>query len=546
MIDVHGAEGSVLRGMPRLLRNTIQVLLRELHALHEDQPHSPDVSRVELLEWIEQCGFSVFHVAGHVWDHLSGMRTHLEQGRFAYVRVTAATRQHLLYGRPVEIVIVATKMPDVGELLGPPIDVAAAVGCRWMRNVDAREANGYCWDMSRLDARKRASLPKSAFAYVDSRGRRRLPIHDEAHVRNALARFNQVVFEHDAARERARKRLLNAAKKYRIVPVGFITGQLHYEQKQGTVGRLVIELGRNGAPGEFEQRLRSVLRDPTLTVLHWSNASGAYLDRTGSPVPLPAEGEPRVVTYLERHGRPMTALIHDRAVLDDPDLAETVLAAVRFVVENDRAHGQVQATATDAAALPTGFVTFLMTDIERSTVLVRRWGNRYGGALDAIRSILRTAVSRKGGREIDSRADEFFAVFERAGGALHAAVAVQRALGERRWPGDVQVRLRIGIHSGRPTLTDVGYVGLAVHAAARVCAAGRGGQILASGEVKAAVGTSVPAGIRFRTLGRHRLPGLPDAVALFQVEADGLLVRFPPPRIGARDLMTSGPVDKPG
>src|SRR5438128_1925712 len=84
--------------------------------------------------------------------------------------------------------------------------------------------------MSQLNAKKRSQLPKSAFAYVDSKGRRRLPINDEPHVRNALARFNQVSFEDDAARERARKRLLNAAKKYRIVPVGFIDGQLRSER----------------------------------------------------------------------------------------------------------------------------------------------------------------------------------------------------------------------------------------------------------------------------------------------------------------------------
>jgi class 3 adenylate cyclase len=388
----------------------------------------------------------------------------------------------------------------------------------------------YPTNMSKLDAGKRASLRNSAFAYIDSRGRRRLPIHDEAHVRNALARFNQVAFESDAARERARKRLLNAAKKYRIVPVGFITGQLQYEQRQGKAGRLVIELGRHGAPGEFEQRLRSVLQDPTLTVLHWSDASGAYLDRNGRPVALPAEEEPRVVTYLERHGRPMTALVHDPSVLDDPDLVETVLAAVRFVVETDRAHGQVQATATDAAALPTGFVTLLMTDIERSTALVNQLGDRYGDLLDDVRSILRATVSRASGREIDSRADEFFAVFDRAVDAVRAATSIQRALGKRSRSDDLEVRVRIGIHSGHPTLTDVGYIGLAVHTAARVCAAAHGGQIVVSGETKGAVGESPPAGIRFRSLGRHRLPGLENSEALFQVEADGLLVSFPPPR----------------
>src|SRR5512138_2789144 len=84
--------------------------------------------------------------------------------------------------------------------------------------------------MPRLKGSKRARLPDRAFAYVDSAGRRRLPINDKAHVRNALARFNQVIFEDDAARELARKRLLNAAKKFRIVPVGFITGQFQSER----------------------------------------------------------------------------------------------------------------------------------------------------------------------------------------------------------------------------------------------------------------------------------------------------------------------------
>jgi len=272
--------------------------------------------------------------------------------------------------------------------------------------------------MSRLDARKRAKLPNSAFAYVDSRGRRRLPIHDEAHVRNALARFNQVDFEDDAARERARKRLLNAAKKYGIVPIGFITGQLQSARRQ----------------------------------------------------------------------------------------------------------------ATHAAPLPRGFVTLLMTDIESSTALLRRLGDGYRDLLSGVRRTLRAAVLRAGGREIDVRADEFFAVFKRAIDAVEAAAAIQRAFGARTWPNGLDVRVRIGIHSGRPTLTDFGYIGLAVHTVARVCAAAHGGQIVISSESRTAVGESAPAGIRFRSLGRHHLPGLTGAEAIFQVEADGLPVGFPPPR----------------
>jgi class 3 adenylate cyclase len=136
--------------------------------------------------------------------------------------------------------------------------------------------------------------------------------------------------------------------------------------------------------------------------------------------------------------------------------------------------------------------------------------------------MLREAVSRAGGREIDARADEFFAVFERAPDAVAAAVSIQRALGIRVWPDDCEVLVRIGIHTGRPTLTDVGYIGLAVHTAARVCAAARGGQIFISEETRAALEESVPAGITFRSLGPRLLPGLADAVTLFEVEREGV------------------------
>jgi class 3 adenylate cyclase len=392
--------------------------------------------------------------------------------------------------------------------------------------------------MSRLKPRKRARLPDRAFAYIDSRGRRRLPIHDKAHVRNALARFNQVAFEDDDARERARKRLLNAAKRYRIVPVGFITGQLRSEQRHATAGRLVIELGRNAAPGELESRLRTVLRDPTLAVLHWSDAAGAYLDARGKPVSLPAEESRRGVTYLERHGRPMTALVHDPRVLKDADLTSTVLDAVRFVVEKDRLRGRIEATSIDAARLPTGFVTLLMTDIEASTVLLQRIGDRYGRLLNDVRGVLRAALSRANGREIDARADECFAVFETPAAAIEAAVAVQRQLGKLALGSSdgVDVRVRVGIHSGRPTLTDVGYIGLAVHTAARVCSVAHGGQVIVSAATRAAVAASTPSGVRFRSLGRHRLAGLPEPEMLFQVLAHGLRATFPRPRTGRQPV----------
>ena len=384
--------------------------------------------------------------------------------------------------------------------------------------------------MSQLDPKKRAQLPNSAFAYVDSRGRRRLPLTDESHVRNALARFNQVAFEDEAARERARKRLLGAAKKYGIVPIGFMTSQLQSQTSEATAGRLVIELGQVGTPSEFERRLRAALRDPTLSVLHWSDSAGRYLDGSGRPAELPAEGQGRAVTLLERQGHPMTALVHDPAVLDKPDLVKTVTAAVRLAVENERLRGQVEAQASEARTLPTGQVTFLLTDIEGSTRLLQRLGDRYAALLADVRAIIRSSVHRAGGREVDARADEFLAVFARAPAALEAALAIHRTLHGRAWPGGVDVKVRIGMHSGRPTLTDAGYVGLAVHTVARICSAAHGGQILLSAAARDGVGRPRPTGIRFQDLGSHRLRGLREPQGLYQVGAKDLPARFPPLR----------------
>ena len=397
--------------------------------------------------------------------------------------------------------------------------------------------------MSQLSARDRKKLPKSAFAYVDSRGRRRLPIHDESHVRNALARFAKVVFEDETALERARKKLLGAAKKYGIVPIGFMTGQLQAQMSAATAGRLVIELGQVDTPSEFERRLRVALRDPTLSVLHWSDSAGRYLDGAGRPATLPPDGEGRAVTLLERHGRPMTALVHARTVLDNPHLVKTVTAAVKLAVENERLRGQVDAQASETRTLPTGHVTFVLTDIEGSTGLLQRLGDRYAALLADVRAMIRLSVGRAGGREVDARADEFFAVFDRAPKALEAALSIERSAGGRAWPDGVEVKIRIGIHGGRPTLTDAGYVGLAVHTVARICSVAHGGQILLSAATRNVVGRARPAGIRFRSLGSHRLRGLREAQTLFQVEAADLPTRFPPLRaLAASSGETGEPV----
>lgn len=276
----------------------------------------------------------------------------------------------------------------------------------------------------RLDPKERAGLPDRAFAYIDSHGKRRLPIHDPAHVRNALARFGQTEFEDEAASDRARLRLLNAAKKFRIVPVGFITGQLHAE-------RGLAE--RNGVRG-------------------------------------------------------------------------------------------------DSVQLPSGFVTMLMTDIEGSTALVQHLGSRYREVIDEVWSILRRAVVDAAGREVEARADEFFAVFECPVDAVEAAIAMQRELILRSWIDDVDVKVRVGIHSGYPTSTGDNYIGLDVNIASRICGVGHGGQVVVSANTREAARASAITDMRFKALGSCKLRGFPAPVPLFQVSATGLATRFPPLR----------------
>jgi class 3 adenylate cyclase len=142
-------------------------------------------------------------------------------------------------------------------------------------------------------------------------------------------------------------------------------------------------------------------------------------------------------------------------------------------------------------------------------------------------------VRQAGGREVDARADELFAVFEQAPAALAAALAIQRAMRASAWPDGLDVRARMGVHRGRPTLTDTGYVGLSVHTAARICSAAHGGQIVVSSAVRSAVLTSLADGVSLRSLGAWRLQGLRQPEDLYQVQAADLLADFPPLRSAA-------------
>jgi class 3 adenylate cyclase len=171
-------------------------------------------------------------------------------------------------------------------------------------------------------------------------------------------------------------------------------------------------------------------------------------------------------------------------------------------------------------ALPSGTITFLFTDIEGSTALLRELGDRYADVLGRERSILREALGSAGGQEIDTQGDAFFFSFTRARDAVAGAVAAQRALAEHEWPEGVQVRVRMGLHTGEPSVGDEGYVGLDVVRAARICSAGHGGQILLSETTRALLGGDVPDGATLRDLGTQSLKDVGEE-RIYQLVLDG-------------------------
>jgi class 3 adenylate cyclase len=177
--------------------------------------------------------------------------------------------------------------------------------------------------------------------------------------------------------------------------------------------------------------------------------------------------------------------------------------------------------------LPSGTVTFLFTDIEGSTRLLQRLGQDYGGVLGEHRRLLRRTWSAYSGDEIDAHGDAFLVVFRRAQDAAQAAVAAQRALADESWPEGSDLRVRMGIHTAEPSLSNEGYLGLGVHRAARICAAAHGGQILASQATEALLADEQLDGLEMRDLGRHLLKDFDRPARLFQLVAPGLVPSFP-------------------
>jgi DNA-binding NarL/FixJ family response regulator/class 3 adenylate cyclase len=172
--------------------------------------------------------------------------------------------------------------------------------------------------------------------------------------------------------------------------------------------------------------------------------------------------------------------------------------------------------------LPQGTVTLLFTDVEGSTKLVHELGDSYAGVLADHRRLVRECVAAAQGHEVDSRGDEFFLAFHDATAAASAAVGLQQTLAGHDWPAGVQVRVRVGVHTGQPTVRDEAYFGIDVHRAARICQAGHGGQVLISATTRDALD-----GFELEDLGEHELPGLPEPERIYQLNVPGLPTHFP-------------------
>jgi class 3 adenylate cyclase len=172
--------------------------------------------------------------------------------------------------------------------------------------------------------------------------------------------------------------------------------------------------------------------------------------------------------------------------------------------------------------LPSGTVTFVFTDIEGSTQLLKQLGDRYAEVLAEHRRIVRDTFTHADGVEIDTQGDAFFFAFARARDAVEAAVDAQRAHASTTWPEEATVRVRMGLHTGEPALGSEGYLGLDVVRAARICTVAKGGNVLLSETTRSLVGASLPEGVSLAPLGERHLKDLDQPEQVYELAIEGV------------------------
>jgi DNA-binding NarL/FixJ family response regulator/class 3 adenylate cyclase len=183
--------------------------------------------------------------------------------------------------------------------------------------------------------------------------------------------------------------------------------------------------------------------------------------------------------------------------------------------------------------LPTGTVTFLFSDVEGSTELLRTLRDGYADVMADHERLLRSAFEGAGGHEINTQGDSFFVAFRKPKDAVGAALEAQRAIGSHEWPEGAEMRVRIGIHTGEATVAGDRYVGLGVHRAARICAAAHGGQVLISQTTQALLeeDEELLGELDFSDLGPRSLKNFDRPVRIYQLLAPDLPAEFPDLRV---------------
>jgi class 3 adenylate cyclase len=174
------------------------------------------------------------------------------------------------------------------------------------------------------------------------------------------------------------------------------------------------------------------------------------------------------------------------------------------------------------STLPSGTVTFVFSDIQGSTALVKRLGEGYGDVLADHRRLVRETFTGYGGVEIDTQGDAFFFAFARARDAVAAAVDVQRAHARYEWPEGAEVRVRMGLHTGEPAVGEEGYHGLDVVRAARLGAVGGGGHVVLSETTRALLGSALPEGVSVHPLGERQLKDIDEPERVYELTIDGV------------------------
>ena len=174
--------------------------------------------------------------------------------------------------------------------------------------------------------------------------------------------------------------------------------------------------------------------------------------------------------------------------------------------------------------LPSGTVTFVFSDIEGSTGLLKRLGERYAELIAEHRRVVRETFGAHNGVEIDTQGDSFFFAFARARDAVAAAVEAQRAHAEHEWPGGEQVRVRMGLHTGEPAVGAEGYLGVDVVRAARLSATGKGGNVLLSETTRALLGSALPEGVSVHPAGERQLKDIDEPERVYELAIEGVEV----------------------